>query len=137
MNCLFCKIINKEIPAEIISENDNYIAFLDVSPRAKGHALVVPKLHVGNILELDKDEVGPLFHGLKQTTKLIKDSLRPDGFTIGINHGIIAGQAVEHLHLHIIPRFEGDGGSSIHEVVNNPPNEDLAEVAEKIRKTVS
>ena len=135
--CLFCKIVDKEVPAEIIGEDSHYVAFLDVSPRAKGHTLVVPRAHADDILRLDQNEIGPLFAGVKRTTRLLKDSLSPDGFTIGINHGAVAGQAVNHLHIHIMPRFDGDGGGSIHEVVNNPSDENLAEIAKKIRKVAN
>ena len=136
MDCLFCKIIAKEIPAEIISENDNYLSFLDITPRAEGHTLVVPKKHANNIIDLDPEAIGPLFEGVRKTTTLIKNSLNPDGFTIGINHGSVAGQAVDHLHVHIIPRHANDGDGSIHSVVR--PSDDfsgdnLSKVAEKIR----
>ncbi|MFA5083805.1 MAG: HIT family protein [Candidatus Paceibacterota bacterium] len=133
MECLFCKIIKKEIPAEIIHEDEKTLAILDINPRAQGHTMVLPKVHAETILDLPDDEIGPLFSAVKKITQLIQKGLEPEGFTIGINHGKISGQVIDHLHIHIIPRFENDGGSSIHSVVNNPPKESLKEIKNKIK----
>jgi len=134
MNCLFCKIINKEISAESVHEDDHTLAILDVHPRALGHVLVLPKVHSTTILDLPSEEIGPVFYAVKAVTEKLRRALSPDGFTIGINHGKTAGQAVEHLHIHIIPRWADDGGSSIHGIVMNPPKESLEQVAKKINK---
>lgn len=134
MNCLFCKIIAGEISSYHVYEDDHVFAVLDVQPRSLGHTLVLPKVHAANILDLPDGEIGPLFRGVKLITEKLRAAFSPDGFTIGINHGKTAGQAVEHLHVHIIPRWVGDGGSSIHSVVTNPPQESLEQVAKKINK---
>ncbi len=107
-------------------------AFLDVDPRATGHTMVVPKAHVENILALDESDMQPLLSAVKRVTSELQRSLNPDGFTIGINHGAASGQAVAHLHIHIIPRWSADGGGSIHSVVHNPPKESVEEVRKKI-----
>lgn len=132
MECLFCKIANKEIAADIIYEDGKTAAFLDIHPRSPGHAMIVSKAHSQNILDLNDEEIAPLFLTLKRVTAMINESLKPDGFTIGINHGSVSGQAVDHLHIHVIPRWKGDGGSSIHSVVDRPPAETLKTIAEKI-----
>jgi histidine triad (HIT) family protein len=132
-DCLFCKIISKEQAAQVIYEDDAVVAVLDIFPRAIGHAVVIPKRHAETILELDSKEIGPVFDGVRKITQILKDKLHPDGFTIGINHGKVSGQAIDHLHIHIIPRFLGDQGGSIHTVVNNPPKESLEEVAKRLR----
>ncbi len=119
--CLLCRIINKEIKSDVVYEDDNVIAILDIHPRAPGHTMVLPKFHAENILDLPDDKIGPLFVAVKKVTQLLKDKHRPDGFTIGINQGKASGQAVDHLHIHIIPRWLDDGGGSIHSVVDNPP----------------
>ena len=148
MDCTFCKIVKKEIPAEIVYEDDATIAFLDIHPRAPGHVMVIPKAHAANLLELAAPLVGPLFVAVKKVTAAIAASFCPEGFapleaepltgfTIGINHGRISGQAVDHLHVHIMPRFAEDGGGSVHSVVDNPPTEKLAAIAEKIRKEIN
>ncbi|TSC60135.1 MAG: Hit-like protein involved in cell-cycle regulation [Parcubacteria group bacterium LiPW_15] len=133
MDCVFCKIGGKEIPAEIVFENEESFAILDIHPVAPGHTMVIPKGHAQNLLDLPRAEVKPLFEDLKTVLHKISSALRPDGFTIGINQGSISGQVVDHLHIHIIPRFVGDSGGSVHSVVQNPPAESLAEIAAKIR----
>ncbi len=132
MDCFFCKIINKEAPAEIIYEDANAMAFLDIHPKAPGHTMVVPKIHAETILDLPKEEVGELFGAVKKITELLDKSLKPDGFTIGINHGEASGRIVEHLHIHIVPRWYNDGGGSIHSVVDNPPKQSLKEIKAQI-----
>jgi histidine triad (HIT) family protein len=132
MDCLFCKIASKEIASSVIYEDDAALAFLDLHPIAPGHALVIPKIHAENILDLPDEEVGNFFKSVKKVTALIKEKLDPTGFTIGINHGRIGGQAIDHLHVHVIPRFEGDGGGSLHSVVKNPPKDSLEDIRKKI-----
>ena len=135
MDCLFCKIIAKKIPAEVMYEDAYALGFLDVHPRAPGHTMIIPKAHAENILDLPEAEVAPLFSAVRHMTNVLQKVFQPDGFTIGINHGKASGQAVEHLHIHIIPRWHTDQGNSIHSVVNNPPQESLAAIAQKIRKS--
>ncbi len=132
MDCLFCKIANKEIPAHVIYESADATAVLDVNPRAPGHTMVLPKIHAENILELSDEKIEGIFKTIKETTDLLNKKLKPGGFTIGINHGKVSGQAVDHLHIHIIPRWIGDGGGSIHSVVDNNPKESLEEIKNKI-----
>lgn len=134
MDCLFCKIGKKEIASEIIYEDDDTLAFLDVHPKAPGHAVIIPKLHAENILALDDKLAAPVLLTVKKVTGTLAKALTPNGFTIGINHGRAGGQVVDHLHIHVIPRFSGDGGKSLHSVVENPPKESVREIAEKIRK---
>jgi histidine triad (HIT) family protein len=133
MDCLFCKIAKKEIPAEIVYENDKTLAILDINPHSPGHTMVLSKFHSLTILDLPEEEVGPLFSAVKKVTEMIQKALKPEGFTIGINHGKISGQVIDHLHIHVIPRFKNDGGGSVHSVVNNPPKESLKEIANKIK----
>ena len=128
MNCLFCRIIKKEIPAYMIYEDENTVAVLDVHPRAPGHVIVLPKIHSENILDLPNEKIGFLFEAVKKIAKRLKDMLKCDGLTIGINQGRASGQMVDHLHVHLIPRWQNDGGSSIHSVVDNPPKAGLEEI---------
>src|SRR3989344_4391458 len=131
-DCLFCKIVKKEISAEIVYENEVAIGLLDVHPKAPGHTMVIPKNHVATILDLPENETGPLFTAVKNVTRILQKALVPDGFNIGLNHGKDGGQAIDHLHVHIIPRYKGDGGTSMHGIVDNPPQESLQEIKEKI-----
>lgn len=131
-DCIFCKIANKEISSEIIYEDAHTTAVLDINPIATGHAMILPKKHAENILDLDDSEIEPLFITVKRVTSLLSEALHPDGFTIGINHGKWAGQAIDHIHVHVVPRWKNDGGHSIHGVVANPPSESLTEIRKKI-----
>lgn len=133
MNCLFCKIAASEIPSHKVYEDDRTFAFLDINPRSPGHTMVISKHHAPTIIELPEKEVEPLFLTVQKVAAMVKKALEPDGFTMGINHGSVSGQTVDHLHVHIIPRWHTDNGHSIHSVVNNPPDEDLASIAKKIQ----
>jgi histidine triad (HIT) family protein len=133
MDCLFCKIGRKEIPAEVVYEDEDSFAVLDINPVAPGHTMVIPKAHAQNLLDLPQEEVKPLFEALKKVLHKVSSAMSPDGFTIGINQGSVSGQAIDHLHIHIIPRFLGDSGGSVHSVVKNPPGESLADIAAKIK----
>ncbi len=133
MDCLFCKIRDKEIKAEFVYEDEHAFGILDINPIAPGHTMMIPKVHSENLLDLPDTEVGGVFLAVKRYTGILKKVFRPDAFTIGINHGRASGQVIDHLHIHIIPRFENDGGKSVHSVVSNPPKESLAEMALKIR----
>lgn len=104
-DCPFCFLSN---PSEILLQNSTFIAKYDRYPVADGHVLIIPKRHVLAFPQLNNTEVLGFFDLLKeaQKTLLLKNS--PDGFTIGINQGKAAGQTIEHLHVHLIPRFFGD-----------------------------
>jgi histidine triad (HIT) family protein len=99
-DCLFCKIINKEIPANIVKENDNFLAFHDISPQAPTHILCIPKRHYGGIREMkNADEVGNLV--LFANEIAINEKLE-QGYRFVINQGLDGGQSVFHTHLHIL-----------------------------------
>ncbi len=104
MECLFCKIINKEIPNYTVYESDNVLAFLDITPKSAGHTLVVPKKHCTNIVdgELNFD----FYSELRNVSLILKEKLNFDGFNILVNNESIAGQEIMHLHFHIIPVYE-------------------------------
>ena len=132
-NCIFCRIVNKEIPADNIIYEDEYsVGLLDVNPIAPGHSLVISKVHAENILGLPDGKIGGVFTAVKRVSEMLGKSLQPDGFTYGVNDRI--GQTIGHLHILIIPRYKGDGGASVHQVVSNPPKESLKEIKEKILK---
>ncbi|HEY4524006.1 MAG TPA: HIT family protein [Candidatus Paceibacterota bacterium] len=133
MDCLFCKITLKEIFSEIVYEDKFTLAFLDIHPCTPGHAIIVPKAHAENIITIEDKYVGPLFLAVKKVTKKIETTLQPQGFTIGINHGILAGQAIDHLHIHVIPRYRDDGGGSLHSIVHIASDTSLAELAKRIK----
>lgn len=95
--------------------------------------MVIPVRHAETLLELPESEIAPFFSAVKKVTRQLTEALRPDGFTIGINQGPASGAMIDHLHVHILPRFHDDGGGSVHSVVHNSPQESLGEIADKIR----
>jgi len=135
MDCFFCKIIHKEASAEIIYEDDSAVAILDIHPCSPGHTIVLPKFHAENILDLPEEKISGVFQAVKKVATSLKKALKPDGFTIGINHGKVSGQAFEHLHIHIMPRWFNDGGGSARDVVDNPPRQNLTDIKNQILQT--
>jgi len=106
-NCIFCKIAKKQIPTDILYENNKTIAFLDINPVNKGHTLVIPKEHYETIIDIPED----LLIEVIKTTKKISIALSKisDGITIAQNNKKSGGQEIPHLHFHIIPRYKNDG----------------------------
>ena len=97
------------MPCNKIYEDKEFLAFLDIKPINKGHALVVPKIHCKNLLAFPKAEETDLMEFIKKVAKAIVKATNADGFNLGMNNGRAAGQIVEHAHFHIIPRFSDDG----------------------------
>jgi histidine triad (HIT) family protein len=108
-NCIFCKIVGGEIPSYKVYEDEKTIAFLDIAPVAPGHTLVATKNHYQNIEDITPDELNSLIQSVKTVGRLLTDSLKLKGYNVTVNNGEIAGQAIPHIHFHIIPRTEGDG----------------------------
>ena len=106
--CIFCKIIKKEIPAAKIFENDKFIAFLDVNPVNFGHALIAPKEHTETIISAKSAILREILPLAKKIAEVLMEKQKAQGFNICINNYKAAGQLVPHLHLHIIPRFDAD-----------------------------
>lgn len=109
MDCIFCKIIKKEIPSEIIYEDKKTVVFLDIAPVHPGHCLVVSKEHHSTFLETPDDLACYMLSIVKKTAKAVITATNAQGVNVGINNGVAAGQIVQHTHYHIIPRFSGDG----------------------------
>ncbi len=114
---IFERIVDREIPAKIVHETDSVLAFLDANPLAPGHTLVVPKEPYGRLRETPPELSTEIFEAVRTLVPAIEDAIDADATTVGINDGPVAGQEVPHLHVHIVPRFEGDGGGPIHAVM--------------------
>ena len=108
MKTIFTKIVEREIPAHIIYEDDLVIAFLDISQATPGHTLVVPKKEYKNIYELDEKIANHLFGVVVKLAKAINTSLKPKGLNILNNNEAVAGQTVFHYHIHLIPRYDAE-----------------------------
>lgn len=105
-NCIFCKIVAKEIPNYTIYEDDNFLAYLDISQTTKGHTLVVPKKHYANIFEIDQETMKELYGVVHTLANQIVTKLDAKGVNTLQNNGEVAGQTVNHFHVHIIPRYD-------------------------------
>lgn len=103
--CIFCKIVQGEIPAYKIYEDEKNIAFLDIFPRAKGHTLVIPKKHYETFDLMTPEDSMAFSQSLSKVIQHLKSKLQSDGYNIYSNNGVIAGQEVPHVHFHIFPRF--------------------------------
>jgi histidine triad (HIT) family protein len=135
-NCIFCKIVNGEIPAAKVFENEHVLAFLDISQVTKGHTLVIPKVHKENLYELTPEIAGKLYEVVPSIAKAIKTEFKPVGLNSVNNNGELAGQSVFHFHLHLIPRYgKGDGFGAVWKSHQDQySSEDLKEIAHSIGK---
>ena len=104
VDCVFCNLPSQRV----WFEEKNVLVFRDAYPISDGHSLIIPKRHVKSIFELNEDEMRDVFLALRKAKNGIYTDLNPDGFNVGINDGVAAGQTVMHLHIHLIPRFLGD-----------------------------
>jgi len=132
-DCIFCKIINKEIPSKIIYEDAICLAFLDISPATKGHTLVIPKKHYQNFLDIDSDTLQHMTTITQKLAKKIVRNVDAKGCNILTNTGLEAGQTVFYFHIHIIPRFDEKDGVTL-SLVNNSNTYDIEEVYQLIQK---
>ena len=108
-DCIFCKLANGEIPTNAVYENEEFKVILDLAPASKGHCLVIPKNHYENALTADEEVPGKAMMLAVKVGKAMKEALGCDGVNILQNNGEAAGQTVFHLHIHVIPRWKGDG----------------------------
>lgn len=130
-DCIFCKIANGDIPSVQIYEDDCFKVILDLGPATKGHALILPKDHAENIFELSEETAGEAMKLAKKIAATMKEKLHCDGVNLVQNNGTAAGQTVSHFHLHIIPRYEGDG-----QRIGWNPTQPVREELEDIRKVI-
>jgi len=107
--CIFCKIVSKEIGSELLKESDNFIAVKDINPVTEGHTLIIPKKHYVNLMDFPKELGGDLIEFMKLVASDILGKKLGDGFNVVMNNFPSAGQLVPHAHIHLIPRKEGDG----------------------------
>ena len=132
---IFSKIIRREVPADIVYEDDDTLAFLDVKPVSHGHTLVIPKKSVRNIFDADDATLAAVLRTVRKIAPAVRDAVGAHGVHINSNHEAAAGQIVFHLHFHIIPRHSRDE-------FNFWPHKDFpkdaaAVLAEKIRANIN
>ena len=132
MDCIFCKIVSGEVPALKVYEDEEYIAFLDINPRSKGHTLIIPKKHYETLLDM-REEIKSLGEVIKHISSQLVSKLNAQGFNVLNNNGEAAGQVVKHVHFHIIPRY-GEKGHSLESAF--PVDEEAKEKIEEVYKEI-
>jgi len=131
--CIFCKIIKKQASASVIYEDEKVLSFLDKRPLNEGHTLVIPKEHYETIFEIPEELVAHLHRIVKRVALAVKNATEADGISIIQQNGKAAGQEVFHLHVHVIPRFEGQKLMRFGET-SEADREKLNQVAANIRR---
>jgi histidine triad (HIT) family protein len=107
-DCIFCKILAGELPATIVDEDEHTIAFMDIAPATRGHALVIPRVHSADLLNVDERDLQAVAVASKRLAEQAKERLHADGVNLVNSCGAVAWQTVFHFHVHVIPRYEGD-----------------------------
>jgi len=128
MSCIFCKIMNGEIPSHKIYENDHVLAFLDISQTTKGHTLIVPKRHVQDVYGMTPEDMAHVYQAVPSLANALKETFQCSGLNLLNNNESAAGQTVFHYHVHLIPRYENDT-FRIHFTQND---ENLAELKQQL-----
>lgn len=131
---IFMKIIRREIPADIVYEDDHTLAFLDIKPVTPGHTLVIPKKPVRNIFDVDEDTLAAVMRTVRKIAPVVRDAVGAHGVHINSNHEAAAGQIVFHLHFHIIPRHDRKEFSFWPHP--KAASRDVVSIAEKIRQSI-
>ena len=130
-DCIFCKIACGEIPSKTLYEDEQFRVILDLGPATKGHALILPKEHAANLYELPDETAASAMKLAKKMALIMREKLHFDGLNLVQNNGEAAGQTVPHFHLHLIPRYKGDGQN-----INWVPGEASQDELEAVRKEI-
>lgn len=130
-DCIFCRIANGEIPSKTLYEDESFRVILDLGPATRGHALILPKEHASDLTDLPEKEAAAAFLVAKKMAAKMKEKLCCDGINVIQNNGTAAGQTVFHFHIHLIPRYSGDG-QHIGWKAGEPSQEELEEVRRQI-----
>jgi histidine triad (HIT) family protein len=134
-NCVFCRIVAREIPATVVHEDEHTLAFMDLGQVNPGHVLVAVRAHAENLYGLNDAQAGAVLRAAARVARAIRDAFGPEGLSVYQANGKAAGQTVFHYHVHLVPRYEGDG-MALTWPVQNPPREKLEEAAAKIRASM-
>lgn len=134
--CIFCKIVAKQIPATLVYEDADTLAFMDLGQVNPGHVLVATKGHAANVFELDDAQAAAVFRTTARIARAVRAAFQPEGVTLFQANGKAALQSVFHFHLHVLPRWENDG-MSLAWPAKNPPREKLEEYGAKVRAALA
>ena len=136
MSCIFCRIAAGEIPAEIVAKDEHTVAFLDITPLADGHTVVIPRVHVATVEEMTPADADALFRMVRRVVGPVRNAVGAAGSTIGVNNGAATGQTIPHVHVHVVPRTSNDGAGSVHTIFKAGARRSVAEVGREIRKAL-
>ncbi|WP_159561747.1 HIT family protein [Streptococcus halichoeri] len=136
-DCIFCKIIAGEIPASKVYEDDQVLAFLDITQTTKGHTLLVPKKHVRNVLAMDAETAKTTFARLPKIARGLQKATGAQAMNIINNNEPLAGQTVFHAHIHLVPRYSNKDGIDIRYTTHEPDFAALESLAKTISKEVA
>jgi histidine triad (HIT) family protein len=131
-DCLFCKIVAGELPAEVVQEDEHTVAFMDINPWTRGHALVVPRNHSKDLLEISDEDLAHASAAAKRLAARMHERLDADGVNLLNACGQAAWQTVFHFHIHVIPRYEDDP-LQLPTRPEEADEQELAAVAEQLR----
>jgi histidine triad (HIT) family protein len=134
-DCIFCRIVARQIPATVVHEEEHTLAFMDLGQVNPGHVLVTVKTHVENVFNLEPEQASVLGVACARVARAIRDAFAPQGLSVYQANGKAAGQTVFHYHVHLVPRHDGDG-MALSWPVKNPPREQLEAHAAKIRASL-
>lgn len=136
-NCIFCSIIQGDIPSSKVYEDEQVLAFLDISQTTKGHTLVIPKQHVRNLLEMTAETASHLFARIPKIARAIQSATGATAMNIINNNEALARQTVFHAHVHLVPRYNEEDGISIQYTTHEPDFPVLEKLARQINQEVS
>lgn len=131
-DCLFCGIVAGEVPAQIVDSDEHTIAFMDINPATTGHALVIPRKHAADLLEISDEDLAHCAVAARRLALKMRQTLRPDGFNLLNACGAAAWQTVFHFHIHVVPRYEDDP-LKLPWVPGSGDSEQIKQIAEKLR----
>ena len=134
-DCIFCRIVDGEIPSRTVYEDDSALAFLDANPLTTGHTLVIPKDHHERLEDIPVEEATDFYAALHAVVPAVEDAVDAPAATVAFNDGEAAGQEVPHVHAHVVPRSENDGAGPIHALFESrpdPTDSELDDVADAI-----
>ena len=131
-DCIFCGIVAGEVPAQIVDSDEHTVAFMDINPATVGHALVVPRRHAADLMDVTDDDLERTMLAARRLAVRIDAALHPDGFNILNSCGRAAWQTVFHYHLHVVPRYEDDP-LELPWIPREGDAEEIAALAERIR----
>jgi len=131
-DCLFCAIVAGDVPAQIVDSDEHTVAFMDINPATRGHALVVPREHTPDLMEISDDDMARTMAAARRLARRMDEVLHPDGFNILNSCRPAAWQTIFHFHLHVVPRYDDDP-LKLPWVPSEGDADEIAQIADRIR----